>query len=96
VTCNCKVDHKLIDLFEEVFDLDADKLDEIEDSLLHSDAFHMLVDGTLSGEHDPYSVMADAIRCGIEVGRRLNEIRGLEDMVGFDRKYDKKRKVKKD
>jgi hypothetical protein len=94
LTCNCNIDHKLLALFEEVFDLDADKLTEIEDSLMHSDSFHLLVDGMLSGDHDPYSVMADAIRCGIEVGRRMNEIRGLETMVGLDKKYDKRRTKK--
>jgi len=95
VKCNCHIDQVLIDLFEEVFEVPFEKLEDIEDSLLHSDAFHLLVDAIHDEDSDPYTVMADAIRCGMEVGRRLNEIRGLEKMVGVDKKYDKKRKVKK-
>jgi hypothetical protein len=95
VGCDCKIDQPLIDMFEEVFELSFEQLPDIEDSLMHSEAFHFLVDAMFEDENDNYTVMADAIRCGIEVGRRLAEVRGLEKMVGINKKYDKKRKVKK-
>jgi hypothetical protein len=95
VSCDCHVDQKLIDLLEEVFGLSFEQLPDIEESLLHSEAFHTLCDAVFDDDCDHYTVMADAIRCGIEMGRRMNEIKGLERMVGINKKYDKKRKVKK-
>jgi len=82
--CDCPYNHGISNVYTEAFNVMMHEEDnEYVDALLHNPEFNMMADALGDEEHDPRLVMADAVRCGFEAGKRLTEIKNLEKLVGY-------------
>jgi hypothetical protein len=86
VPCQCNNPKSSItSLFTEVFEEEAKQEDqeEFHAALNHSPAFNFMVEASMDEETSMCCLLADAVRFGWKAGRREQECKKLEEMVGY-------------
>ena len=90
--CSCGYDQRLAGAFDQVtMTINTNKrvapTEDYLKALGHTSVFPAMVASIVQDESEgcqaTYYVLADAVRYGIEVGRRLQSLEALEEMVGF-------------
>ena len=84
--CECSYNQKITGAFDEAFDCsieDAENSLEYHQALMHSDSFQGMLDAYGAEDIEGAILLSDAVRFGFEAGKRLAEIKKLEEMVGY-------------
>lgn len=86
--CTCSYNRSISNIYTEAFAVMMhehahEEENEYVDALLHNDEFNLMAGALQDEDCDPRMVMADAVRCGFEAGRRKLELELLEKSVGM-------------